>query len=79
MEYKSRYGSVTEKTFVHSTSAENVSSIIKNNLDWRRVRRNRYGKGVSFSNDADYANYHSNSANGLYYIFYVSITISYVV
>ncbi|XP_054267165.1 uncharacterized protein LOC128989311 [Macrosteles quadrilineatus] len=64
MEYKSRYGSVQEVTLVHSTSAYNVTSIIKDNLDWRRVTRNKYGKGVSFSDDADYANFHSNRGNG---------------
>ncbi|XP_054273239.1 uncharacterized protein LOC128993385 [Macrosteles quadrilineatus] len=64
MEYESRYGSVQELTLVHSTSALNVPSIIKNNLDWRRVKRNRFGKGVSFSGNAEYANHYSKRSNG---------------
>ncbi|XP_065213371.1 uncharacterized protein LOC135840673 [Planococcus citri] len=49
---------------IHSTAAENVSSIERENLDWRRVYRAKYGKGVSFSSNADYANYHSSWSGG---------------
>uniref|UniRef100_A0A1B6HR08 Poly [ADP-ribose] polymerase n=1 Tax=Homalodisca liturata TaxID=320908 RepID=A0A1B6HR08_9HEMI len=64
-EYKSRYGNVTEMALYHATSEWSVDSIIKNNLDWRRVSRSKFGMGVSFSNDADYANHFSNSNNGV--------------
>uniref|UniRef100_A0A1B6FPT7 Poly [ADP-ribose] polymerase n=1 Tax=Cuerna arida TaxID=1464854 RepID=A0A1B6FPT7_9HEMI len=63
-EYKSRYGNVTERWLFHATSEWNVDSIIKDNLDWRRVSRSKFGMGVSFSDDADYANHFSNSNNG---------------
>uniref|UniRef100_A0A1B6LVC8 Poly [ADP-ribose] polymerase n=1 Tax=Graphocephala atropunctata TaxID=36148 RepID=A0A1B6LVC8_9HEMI len=63
-EYKSRYGRVTETRLFHATSEFNVNPIIQNNLDWRRVSRSKFGMGVSFSNDADYANFFSNSSNG---------------
>lgn len=65
-EYTSKYGAsqVREMTLIHSTSAINVPEIIKDNFDWRRVVRSKYGKGVSFSDDADYANCHSNRSNG---------------
>ena len=50
----------------HATSPSNVSSIVKNNLDWRRSVRTRFGKGVSFSPDARYADRHCNSSNAKY-------------
>lgn len=65
-EYKVLFKSaiVREIRMYHSTSAYNAMSIIKDNLDWRRVSRVKYGQGVSFSTDPDYANFHSNSNNG---------------
>lgn len=62
-EYQSR-GHIVEHTMFHSTEECNVDSIILNNLDWRRVKRGKFGIGVSFSSDADYANCHSNRNNG---------------
>lgn len=66
-EYKVLFKSeiVREIRMYHSTSAYNAMSIIKDNLDWRRVSRVKYGQGVSFSTDPDYANFHSNSNNGM--------------
>ncbi|XKL61925.1 hypothetical protein PGB90_001758 [Kerria lacca] len=49
---------------IHSTAACNVKSIKQNNLDWRRVCRAKYGYGVSFSKNSDYANYHSSFTGG---------------
>lgn len=65
-EYISKYGisGVKEMKLIHSTAVNNVFGIIKDNFDWRRVIRNKYGNGVSFSDDADYANCHSNRSNG---------------
>lgn len=54
---------------IHSTAAENVESIKNNNLDWRRVNRAKYGKGVAFSENADYANYHSSWSGGTCVLF----------
>lgn len=66
-EYKVLFKSeiVREIRMYHSTSASNAMSIIKDNLDWRRVSRVKYGQGVSFSTDPDYANFHSNTNNGM--------------
>lgn len=50
---------------LHATSAEKAKSIIKNNLDWRKVRRAKFGKGVSFSPDAIYANDKCSKSNGI--------------
>lgn len=65
-EYISKHGAhnVKEKTLIHSTAVDNVLGIIRDNFDWRRVVRSKYGTGVSFSDDADYANCHSNRLNG---------------
>lgn len=49
---------------IHSTAASNVPSIEKNNLNWRLVQRAKYGYGVSFSENADYANFHSSWSGG---------------
>jgi len=62
-EYVKRYGNVTEMELFHATSAHNVPSITRNNLDWRRSVRTKFGMGVSFSPDARYANWHSNRSN----------------
>ena len=47
----------------HATIALNVSSITRNNRDWRRSVRTKVGEGVSFSPDARYANQHCNRNN----------------
>jgi len=47
--------SVTERELFHVTSQSNIDSITKNNLDWRRSVRTKYGCGVSFSPSATYA------------------------
>jgi hypothetical protein len=62
-EYEKRYGSVTEMELFHATGVHNVSSITEYNLDWRRSVRTKFGMGVSFSPDADYANLHCNRSN----------------
>jgi poly [ADP-ribose] polymerase 7/11/12/13 len=48
--------SVTEKVLFHATGQSNIDSITKNNLDWRRSFRTKFGRGVSFSTSATYAN-----------------------
>jgi hypothetical protein len=62
-EYVKQYGCVTEMELFHATSPSNVSSITRNNLDWRRSVRTKFGEGVSFSPDARYANLHCNRNN----------------
>lgn len=54
------------RTLLHATDATNVKSIISENLDWRLVERHKYGKGVSFSSDAIYANQECSKLNGNY-------------
>ncbi|KAJ9596026.1 hypothetical protein L9F63_012759 [Diploptera punctata] len=64
-EYESRNVSVRERQLFHATAQTNVeNSIIKDNLDWRRVERNRFGKGVSFANTAYYANLECSANRG---------------
>lgn len=66
-EYKSRqriYPDLQELELFHCTSKDAVDDIVENNLDWRFVRRARYGVGNCFSGDADYANCHANRGIG---------------
>lgn len=58
-------GVVTEHKLFHATAADNVMSIVKGNLDWRRTQRGRYGQGVSFSPSAAYANTYCNQNVGV--------------
>jgi hypothetical protein len=46
---------VTERVLFHATGQSNIDSITKNNLDWRRSVRTKYGRGVNFSPSATYA------------------------
>jgi hypothetical protein len=65
-EYVNRYGYAIETELFHATSPTNVASITRNNLDWRRSVRTKFGEGVSFSPDARYANCHCNRNNPAY-------------
>lgn len=51
-----RHGQVSEQYMIHITGKDKVNSIIRNNFDWRRVKRGQFGRGTSFSKDATYAN-----------------------
>jgi hypothetical protein len=62
-EYLQRHGIVKELELFHATSPDNVPSITRNNLDWRRSVRTKFGEGVSFSPNASYANLHCNRNN----------------
>jgi hypothetical protein len=58
------FDDVTERTLFHATAANHVMSIVQSNFDWRRTKRARYGRGVSFSPSADYANTYCNQNIG---------------
>jgi hypothetical protein len=58
------FGLVEQKLF-HATAAENVMSVVQNNFDWRRTRRSKYGRGVSFSPSAGYGNTYCNQNVGV--------------
>ncbi|XP_022901296.2 zinc finger CCCH-type antiviral protein 1-like [Onthophagus taurus] len=64
-EYESRGYEDCEKTLVHVTGASNISSILRSNLNWRRVNRHKFGKGISFADDAAYANQYAAMSIGL--------------
>lgn len=63
-EYEVRGIQFREETLLHATDEDNIDSILKDNLDWRRVYRAKYGKGVSFSPSASYANGECSRRNG---------------
>lgn len=50
----------------HDTAESKVESIAANNLDYRRVCRYKFGKGVSFSPCPSYANMNSSRENGIH-------------
>lgn len=52
--------SVQEKLMFHVTTESRAMEALDSGLDWRRTRRNKFGQGVSFSDDADYANYYAD-------------------
>jgi hypothetical protein len=49
----------------HATDITNIPSITRDNLDWRRSVRTKFGQGVSFSPDPFYANLHCNRNNSV--------------
>ena len=64
-EYKKRLNkSPRELLLFHATSQKNVESIVQDNFDWRCTKRSKFGKGVSFSPSAKYANTYCNSNAG---------------
>ncbi|KAJ9582227.1 hypothetical protein L9F63_003437 [Diploptera punctata] len=64
-EYKKRLNNhPTEMVLFHATSENNVRSIAENNFNWRRTVRSKFGKGVSFSPSAKYANKYCNMKVG---------------
>uniref|UniRef100_A0A2S2PH98 Poly [ADP-ribose] polymerase n=1 Tax=Schizaphis graminum TaxID=13262 RepID=A0A2S2PH98_SCHGA len=53
---------VQEKLLYHVTTESRAMESLNSGLDWRRTRRNKFGCGVSFSDDADYANYYADNS-----------------
>ncbi|GLV33312.1 hypothetical protein CBL_11751, partial [Carabus blaptoides fortunei] len=64
LEYKAKSIHYKKMQLLHVTDASNVESILKDNLDWRRVYRAKFGQGVSFSPSAAYANKECSRQNG---------------
>ncbi|XP_077283631.1 zinc finger CCCH-type antiviral protein 1-like [Arctopsyche grandis] len=62
-EYYLRRGMSNVKSLMHSTDPVNVQSILRINLDWRRVYRCKYGRGVSFTDDSAYGHRHCSGHN----------------
>lgn len=51
---------VQEVLLYHVTTESKGVQSLKNGLDWRRTRRSKFGRGVSFSDNCDYANFYAN-------------------
>lgn len=62
---RSSLGFVREAVLLHCTSKYNVRSIIEDNFDPLLATRVKYGRGVSFSPNAAYANLQSSVNNGV--------------
>lgn len=64
MELQKNYGSKTsvqELRLYHITTEHKAIQSLENGLNWRLTTRSRYGHGVSFSNNADYADFYANN------------------
>lgn len=53
-----------EKILFHATSISNSKSIAKNNIDWRKTERTRFGRGAYFSPCPYYANKYAGFKEG---------------
>ncbi|XP_050053160.1 uncharacterized protein LOC114119596 [Aphis gossypii] len=53
---------VQEKLLFHVTTESRAMESLSSGLDWRRTQRNKFGCGVSFSDNADYANYYADKS-----------------
>jgi len=63
-EMKLTFGqSVQEKLLFHVTTESRAVESLDSGLDWRRTRRFKFGCGVSFSDDIDYANYYADNSS----------------
>lgn len=62
-EYLVRYKKVEQLELYHATSKNILDAIALENLNWRKIERHRYGFGVSFSPNMDYANFYCNRRN----------------
>lgn len=51
-------------TLYHATSPIHADSIARNNIDWRRTTRTRFGIGACFSPSPKYAHDKSSSDGG---------------
>lgn len=57
--------SVEEKNLFHATSPARAEQIAKNNIDWRRTVRCRFGIGACFSPSPQYAHQKSGADGGI--------------
>jgi len=67
-------GTVKEKILYHATSPEIATKIARNNIDWRKAKKPRFGRGTYFSENPKYANRHANKQGGGIYI-YIHLSI----
>lgn len=68
---------VDEMLLYHVTTKSRALESLKSGLDWRRTQRSRYGCGVSFSDDAEYADKYADNSTGEGIIIYLlNITIN---
>jgi len=71
--------SVQKKILFHVTTESRAIESLVSGLDWRRTRRSKFGRGVSFSGDIDYANYYADNSSSegiVIIVFIVNIYLS---
>ncbi|XP_050527586.1 uncharacterized protein LOC126897770 isoform X2 [Daktulosphaira vitifoliae] len=52
---------IKERILYHVTSESNAITSLNDGLNWRKTKRAKFGAGVSFSDDANYANFHASN------------------
>lgn len=62
---------LNERLLYHATSPKNALSISRNNIDWRKTYRSRFGIGACFSTCPQYANRHSSADGGISNLFHI--------
>lgn len=72
---QTNFTGVHERELLHCTAKSNVRSIIEHNFDPERAERVKYGRGVSFSPHAAYANLQSSAGDGIRAMFICKIII----
>jgi len=67
--------SVQKKLLFHVTTESRAMESLDSGLDWRRTRRNKYGCGVSFSDDVDYANFYADkfTSEGIIILYIINV------
>lgn len=64
LEHESTGTVVKELVLYHVTTEKRGVESLQSGLDWRRTWRFRFGRGVSFSDDVDYADYYADHSSG---------------
>lgn len=72
MQNKAGKNTIKEKTLYHATSPKNAMKIARSNIDWRKTKTSRFGKGSYFSDNPKYAHRHANKCGGIF-LFYFCI------
>ncbi|XP_050434966.1 protein mono-ADP-ribosyltransferase PARP12-like [Adelges cooleyi] len=56
-------GRVEQRLLYHVTGVANATASLQDGLDWRRTKRAKFGRGVSFSDHAKYADCYADNRN----------------
>ncbi|CAH0549523.1 unnamed protein product [Brassicogethes aeneus] len=63
VQLEERNNAVMHYNYFHGTKGENLEPICLNNFNWRKVRKGKFGRGVSFSPRSDYSKHSTRRFN----------------